>query len=170
MTSAYVCETSSILIILVVIGIIGTLAVLGWFGYRLFTTGFSAKAEPHALGSVTGAARFVIWRSRSSTAISRIPCRSSRTCCRRVWRTSPITARPATRTTAAAKRPSARMSIRRRRTSRASRHQIDVRRRTLLGDSQRHSFYRHAGLGRGRSGAGYWTAGSWSISFAICPS
>lgn len=27
----------------------GGLAILGWFGYQTFTTGFSAKAEPHAL-------------------------------------------------------------------------------------------------------------------------
>ena len=32
-----------------VIGFVGALAVLGWFGYQSFTTGFSAKAEPHAL-------------------------------------------------------------------------------------------------------------------------
>jgi len=29
--------------------ILGGLALLGWFGYQSFTTGFSAKAEPHAL-------------------------------------------------------------------------------------------------------------------------
>lgn len=37
------------LIAVLVIGILGILAVLGWFGYQSFTTGFSAKAEPHAL-------------------------------------------------------------------------------------------------------------------------
>ncbi|HEY7532892.1 MAG TPA: c-type cytochrome [Nitrospiraceae bacterium] len=35
-----------VFIIIVVLGIMGT---LGWVGYRLFTTGFSAKTEPHAL-------------------------------------------------------------------------------------------------------------------------
>lgn len=29
--------------------ILGGLALLSWFGYQSFTTGFSAKAEPHAL-------------------------------------------------------------------------------------------------------------------------
>lgn len=33
----------------VVILIVGALALLGWFGYQSFTTGFSAKAEPNAL-------------------------------------------------------------------------------------------------------------------------
>ncbi|MEC4891023.1 MAG: c-type cytochrome [Nitrospira sp.] len=37
------------LITILVVGIVGTLALLGWFGYQSFTTGFSAKAEPHAL-------------------------------------------------------------------------------------------------------------------------
>ena len=37
------------LITLLVLGILGTLAVLGWLGYQMFTTGFSAKAEPNAL-------------------------------------------------------------------------------------------------------------------------
>lgn len=37
------------LLTIFVIGMIGALAVLGWFGYQSFTTGFSAKAEPHAL-------------------------------------------------------------------------------------------------------------------------
>jgi len=32
-----------------VIGILGILAVVGWLGYQSFTTGFSAKAEPHVL-------------------------------------------------------------------------------------------------------------------------
>ena len=33
----------------VIILIVGGLALLGWFGYQSFTTGFSAKAEPNAL-------------------------------------------------------------------------------------------------------------------------
>ena len=33
----------------VIILIIGGLALLGWFGYQSFTTGFSAKAEPNPL-------------------------------------------------------------------------------------------------------------------------
>jgi mono/diheme cytochrome c family protein len=37
------------LITLLVIGILGALALLGWFGYQMFTTGFSAKAEPNPL-------------------------------------------------------------------------------------------------------------------------
>jgi mono/diheme cytochrome c family protein len=37
------------LITIVVVGVVGALAVLGWFGYLTYTTGFSAKAEPHAL-------------------------------------------------------------------------------------------------------------------------
>ena len=32
-------------VVLIVVG----LALFGWVGYRLFTTGFSAKTEPHAL-------------------------------------------------------------------------------------------------------------------------
>ena len=36
-------------IAIVVIGLLGTMAVFGWIGYRIFSTGFSAKAEPHAL-------------------------------------------------------------------------------------------------------------------------
>ncbi len=36
-------------IAILVIGILGIGAALGWFGYQTFTTGFSAKAEPHAL-------------------------------------------------------------------------------------------------------------------------
>ncbi|HSL03351.1 MAG TPA: c-type cytochrome [Nitrospiraceae bacterium] len=35
-----------VFIILLVLGMIGT---FGWIGYQLFTTGFSAKTEPHAL-------------------------------------------------------------------------------------------------------------------------
>lgn len=37
------------LIGLLIVGFVGMLAVFGWFGYLTFTTGFSAKAEPHAL-------------------------------------------------------------------------------------------------------------------------
>lgn len=37
------------LLTILIAGIVGTLALLGWFGYQSFTTGFSAKAEPHAL-------------------------------------------------------------------------------------------------------------------------
>ena len=33
----------------IIILIVSGLALLGWFGYQSFTTGFSAKAEPHAL-------------------------------------------------------------------------------------------------------------------------
>ena len=33
----------------IIILIVGGLALLGWFGYQSFTTGFSAKAEPNAL-------------------------------------------------------------------------------------------------------------------------
>jgi len=37
------------LVAILVIGLIGILAIFGWFGYQSFTTGFSAKAEPHPL-------------------------------------------------------------------------------------------------------------------------
>jgi mono/diheme cytochrome c family protein len=37
------------LIAIAVILVAGVLAVLGWFGYQMFKTGFSAKAEPQAL-------------------------------------------------------------------------------------------------------------------------
>jgi mono/diheme cytochrome c family protein len=33
----------------IVIGVVTVLSVVGWFGYLSFTTGFSAKAAPHAL-------------------------------------------------------------------------------------------------------------------------
>ena len=33
----------------IIILIVSGLALLGWFGYQMFTTGFSAKAEPNAL-------------------------------------------------------------------------------------------------------------------------
>jgi mono/diheme cytochrome c family protein len=39
----------STFIAIVGIGLLGTMAVLGWIGYRMFSTGFSAKTEPHAL-------------------------------------------------------------------------------------------------------------------------
>ncbi len=34
---------------LLVIGLLATLALLGWFGYQSYSTGFSAKAEPNEL-------------------------------------------------------------------------------------------------------------------------
>lgn len=37
------------LIGLIVIMVLGALGAFGWVGYQLFTTGFSAKTEPHAL-------------------------------------------------------------------------------------------------------------------------
>lgn len=37
------------LLTLLILAFLGGLALLGWLGYQLFTTGFSAKAEPHAL-------------------------------------------------------------------------------------------------------------------------
>lgn len=37
------------LTIIFVAGLLAALAMLGWFGYQSFTTGFSAKTEPHAL-------------------------------------------------------------------------------------------------------------------------
>ncbi|HSN04966.1 MAG TPA: cytochrome c [Nitrospira sp.] len=37
------------LLTLLILVFFGGLALLGWLGYQLFTTGFSAKAEPHAL-------------------------------------------------------------------------------------------------------------------------
>lgn len=37
------------LLTLLILAILGGLALLGWLGYQSFTTGFSAKAEPHAL-------------------------------------------------------------------------------------------------------------------------
>lgn len=32
-----------------IVGLLATLALLGWFGYQSYNTGFSAKAEPNAL-------------------------------------------------------------------------------------------------------------------------
>ncbi len=34
---------------LLILGVLAVMAVLGWFGYQSFTTGFSAKAEPNRL-------------------------------------------------------------------------------------------------------------------------
>ena len=34
---------------ILVLGLLATLALLGWFGYQSYTTGFSAKAEPNEL-------------------------------------------------------------------------------------------------------------------------
>ena len=34
---------------ILVLGLLATLAFLGWFGYQSYTTGFSAKAEPNEL-------------------------------------------------------------------------------------------------------------------------
>ena len=34
---------------LLVLGLLTTLGLLGWFGYQSYTTGFSAKAEPNEL-------------------------------------------------------------------------------------------------------------------------
>ena len=37
------------LLILIILAVLVGVATLGWLGYRLFTTGFSAKTEPHAV-------------------------------------------------------------------------------------------------------------------------
>ncbi|MEY4704406.1 MAG: hypothetical protein RL042_602 [Nitrospirota bacterium] len=37
------------LLTLIILAILAGVATLGWLGYRLFTTGFSAKTEPHAI-------------------------------------------------------------------------------------------------------------------------
>jgi len=37
------------LLILITLTVLAGAATLGWLGYRLFTTGFSAKTEPHAV-------------------------------------------------------------------------------------------------------------------------
>jgi mono/diheme cytochrome c family protein len=37
------------LLTLIILVVLAGVATLGWLGYRLFTTGFSAKTEPHAI-------------------------------------------------------------------------------------------------------------------------
>lgn len=37
------------LTVLIIVLVLGTIGVVGWLGYQLFSTGFSAKPEPHAL-------------------------------------------------------------------------------------------------------------------------
>jgi mono/diheme cytochrome c family protein len=37
------------LIVFIIVAGFGIVGVFGWLGYRLFTTGFSAKTEPHAI-------------------------------------------------------------------------------------------------------------------------
>ena len=37
------------LIVFIIVAGLGIVGVIGWLGYRLFTTGFSAKTEPHAI-------------------------------------------------------------------------------------------------------------------------
>lgn len=37
------------LLILIILVVLAGVATLGWLGYQLFTTGFSAKTEPHAI-------------------------------------------------------------------------------------------------------------------------
>jgi mono/diheme cytochrome c family protein len=37
------------LIVFIIVTGLGIVGVFGWLGYRLFTTGFSAKTEPHAI-------------------------------------------------------------------------------------------------------------------------
>jgi mono/diheme cytochrome c family protein len=37
------------LIVFIVVMVLGIVGAFGWMGYQLFTTGFSAKTEPHAL-------------------------------------------------------------------------------------------------------------------------
>ena len=37
------------LIVFIIVLVLGTIGVVGWLGYQLFSTGFSAKPEPHAL-------------------------------------------------------------------------------------------------------------------------
>lgn len=39
---------TKLIVFIIVVGL-GIVGVFGWAGYRLFTTGFSAKTEPHAL-------------------------------------------------------------------------------------------------------------------------
>lgn len=46
-----VAMRTKLIVFIIVLGVasLGTLAALGWMGYQLFTTGFSAKPEPHPL-------------------------------------------------------------------------------------------------------------------------
>ena len=37
------------LIVFIIVAGLGIIGVFGWLGYRMFTTGFSAKTEPHAI-------------------------------------------------------------------------------------------------------------------------
>ncbi|MBI3807808.1 MAG: c-type cytochrome [Nitrospirae bacterium] len=37
------------LIVLIIVLVLGAISAVGWMGYQLFSTGFSAKPEPHAL-------------------------------------------------------------------------------------------------------------------------
>ena len=37
------------LIVFIIVLALGTIRAVGWLGYQLFSTGFSAKTEPHAL-------------------------------------------------------------------------------------------------------------------------
>jgi mono/diheme cytochrome c family protein len=37
------------LLMLIILAVLVSIATFGWLGYRLFTTGFSAKTEPHAI-------------------------------------------------------------------------------------------------------------------------
>ena len=37
------------LLLIIIVAVIGMVGAFGWVGYQLFTTGFSAKTEPHAL-------------------------------------------------------------------------------------------------------------------------
>ena len=39
---------TKLIVFIIVVGI-GIVGAFGWMGYQLFTTGFSAKTEPHAL-------------------------------------------------------------------------------------------------------------------------
>ena len=40
---------SKLLLLIIIVAVIGMVGAFGWVGYQLFTTGFSAKTEPHAL-------------------------------------------------------------------------------------------------------------------------
>ena len=39
---------TKLIVFIIVLGL-GIVGAFGWMGYQLFTTGFSAKAKPHAL-------------------------------------------------------------------------------------------------------------------------